>query len=164
MQFTVLYVVLRAKITHSPSYKQWKMANNPVSWRSLKIGAPKRTLHRWKPIHSLTLEYWMFMELSHTVGVFVCEATGGVSKYCLFLCLLNALFHIMQVSNASRRSLIWVCLNVANPKITCDNLSGEKMYNIHWICPVYIGRSWDMYPCAWLVCYKWFQLQRWLHA
>jgi hypothetical protein len=48
------------------------------------------------------------MELSHTVGVFVCVAADVVSKYFLFLCLLNALFQIMQVTNASWKSLILV--------------------------------------------------------
>jgi hypothetical protein len=70
------------------------------------------------------------MELSHTVGAFGCVATGVVSKYFLFLCLLNALFQIQQVSNASQKSLISEWLNVAIPKITCDNLSGEEMYSI----------------------------------
>jgi ppGpp synthetase/RelA/SpoT-type nucleotidyltranferase len=42
MQFRVLYVVLWAKINHSPNYKQGKKANNPVSKRSLKIGATKK--------------------------------------------------------------------------------------------------------------------------
>jgi hypothetical protein len=73
----------------------------------------------------------MFMELSHTVGVFVCVAASVVSKYFLFLCLLNALFQIMQVGNASWKSLIAVWLNVAIPKIRCDNLTGEEMYSIH---------------------------------
>jgi hypothetical protein len=71
------------------------------------------------------------MELSHTVGVFVCVAAGVLSNYFLFLCLLNALFQIMQVSNASWKSLIVVWLNVAIPEISCDNLSGEEMYSIH---------------------------------
>jgi hypothetical protein len=71
------------------------------------------------------------MVLGQTVGVFVCVAAGVVSKYFLCLCLLNALFQIMQVSNASRKSLISVWLNVAIPKINCDNLSGEEMYSIH---------------------------------
>jgi hypothetical protein len=88
------------------------------------------------------------MELSHTMGLFVCVATGVVSKYLLFLCLLNALYQIMQVSSASRNSLISVWINIAIPKFSCDNLSGEEMYSIHWICPVYVRRSWDMYPCA----------------
>jgi hypothetical protein len=73
---------------------------------------------------------------NHAVVVFVCVAAGVVSKYFLFLCLLNALFQIMQVSNASWKSLISVWLNVAIPKIRCDTLSGEEMYSIHWICPV----------------------------
>jgi hypothetical protein len=42
MQFRIQYVVLRAKINHSPNYKQWKMGNNTVSWWSLKIGATKK--------------------------------------------------------------------------------------------------------------------------
>jgi hypothetical protein len=50
------------------------------------------------------------MVLGQTVGVFVCVAAGVVSKYFLCLCLLNALFQIMQVSNAPRKSLISVCL------------------------------------------------------
>jgi hypothetical protein len=73
----------------------------------------------------------MFMELSHIVGVFMCVASGVVSIYFLFLGLLNALFHVMQASNASRNSLIPVWLNVGIPKISCDNLSGEEMYSIH---------------------------------
>jgi hypothetical protein len=158
MQFRDLYVVLWAKIKHSSNYKQWKMPNNPLSWCSLKTGATKRTWLRWKPIHSLTSEYWIFMELSHTVGIFVCEAAGVVSKYFLFLCLLNALSQIMQVSNTSWKSLISVWLNIAIPKISCDHLSGEEVYSIHWICPVYVWRSWDMDPCASLACCKWFQL------
>jgi hypothetical protein len=80
----------------------------------------------------------MFMELSHTVGVFVCVATGVVSKYFLFLSLLNALFQIMQVSSASQKSLISVGLKVAIQKVRCDNLSGEEMYSIHCICPLYV--------------------------
>jgi hypothetical protein len=159
MQFRVLYVVLWAKINHSPNYKQWKTANNPVSCDHEELEILKRTLLRWKPIHSLTPEYWIFMELSHTVGLFMSVVTGVVSKYFLSLCLLNALFQIMQVSNASRKSLISVWLNVAIPKISCDNLSGEQMYSIYWVCPVYFRRSLDMY----LSCYKWFQLQWWLH-
>jgi hypothetical protein len=71
------------------------------------------------------------MELSHTVGVFGCVAAGIISKYFLFLCLLNAVFRIMQVSNASQKSLISVWLKVAIAKISCDNLSGEEMYSIH---------------------------------
>jgi ppGpp synthetase/RelA/SpoT-type nucleotidyltranferase len=42
MQFRVLYVVLWAKIAHSPNYKQWKRAKNPVSWWSIKIVATKK--------------------------------------------------------------------------------------------------------------------------
>jgi hypothetical protein len=64
-------------------------------------------------------------------GVFVCVADGVVSKYFLFLCLLNAMFQIMQVTNASCKSLISVWYNVATPKIRCDNLSGVEMYSIH---------------------------------
>jgi hypothetical protein len=71
------------------------------------------------------------MGLRHTVGVFVCVSAGVVSKYFLFLCLLNALFQITQVSNASQKSLISVWLMVAIPNISCDNLSGEEMYSIH---------------------------------
>jgi hypothetical protein len=71
------------------------------------------------------------MEGSHTVGVFVCVAAGVVSKYFPFLCLLNALFLIMQVSNASWKSLISVGLNVAIPKISCATLSGEELYGIN---------------------------------
>jgi hypothetical protein len=41
-------------------------------------------------------------ELSHTVGVIVCVAAGVVSNYFLNLCLLNALFQIMQVSMLPR--------------------------------------------------------------
>jgi hypothetical protein len=78
------------------------------------------------------------MELSHTVGIFLWVAIGVVSKYFLFLCLLNALFQIMQVSNASGKSLISVWLKVVIAKISCDNLSGEEMYSIHWICPLYV--------------------------
>jgi hypothetical protein len=58
----------------------------------------------------------MFMELSHTVGVFVCVSSGVVSKYFLLVCLLNDRFQIMQVSNASRKSLISVWLNVVIPR------------------------------------------------
>jgi hypothetical protein len=47
----------------------------------------KRTLLRWKPILSLTPEYWVFMELSHTMGMFVWVAAGVVSKYFRSLCL-----------------------------------------------------------------------------
>jgi hypothetical protein len=65
------------------------------------------------------------------VGVFVCVAAGVVSKYFPFLCLLNALFLIMQVSNASWKSLISVGLNVAIPKMRCATLSGEELYGIH---------------------------------
>jgi hypothetical protein len=54
---------------------------------------------------------------------------------------VNSLFQIKQVSNASRNSLISVWLNVAIPKVRCDNLSGEEMYSIHWICPVHVRRS-----------------------
>jgi hypothetical protein len=80
----------------------------------------------------------MFMERNHTVVVFVCVASGVVSKYFLFLCLLNALFQIMQGSNVSWKSLISGWLNVAVPKIRCDNLSGEEMYSIQCICPVHV--------------------------
>jgi hypothetical protein len=73
----------------------------------------------------------MFMELSHTVGVRVCVAAGVISKYFLFLCLLNAVLQIMQVCNASRKTLISVWLNVAIPKTSCDKRSGEEMYSIH---------------------------------
>jgi hypothetical protein len=64
--------------------------------------------------------------------VFVCVATGVVSKYFLFLCLLNAVFQLTQVNNASRKSLISVWLNVAIPKISSmllfpDNLSGRNV-------------------------------------
>jgi hypothetical protein len=162
MQFRDLYVVLWAKINHSQNYKHWKMTNNPLSLWSRKIGATKRTFLRWKAILSLTPEYWMFMELSHTLGVFVCVATGVVSKYFLFLCLLNAVSN-----NASQQCFPKVTnfgmLNVAILKISCDKLSSEEMYSIHWMCPVNIRRSWDMYPCASLACYKWFQLPGWLH-
>jgi hypothetical protein len=65
------------------------------------------------------------------VGVFVCVATGVVSKYFVFLSLLNALFQIMKVSNPSRKSLILVWLSIAAPKMSCDNMSGEEKYNIH---------------------------------
>jgi hypothetical protein len=65
------------------------------------------------------------------VGVFVCVAADVVSKHFLFLCLLNALLEMMQVSNASRKSPISLWLNVAIKKISCDNLSGEEMYSIH---------------------------------
>jgi hypothetical protein len=78
------------------------------------------------------------MEVSHTVGVFLCVAIGVASKYFLFLCLLNAQFQIMQVSNASRMSLISVWLKVVIAKISCDNLSGEEICSIHWICPLYV--------------------------
>jgi hypothetical protein len=151
-------------MNHSPSYKQWKMAKIQFPGGHEQLEILKRPLLRWKPIHSLTGEYWIFMELSHTVRDFVCGATSVVSKYFLFLCLLNSLFQIMQVNNASWTSQISVWLNVAIPKIRCDNLSGEEMYSIHWICPVYVRRSWDMYPCASLACYKWFQWQCCLHA
>jgi hypothetical protein len=40
----------------------------------------------------------MFIELSQTMGVFVCVVSGVVSKYFLFLCLLNAV-----PSNASQQ-------------------------------------------------------------
>jgi hypothetical protein len=36
-----------------------------------KLELLKRTLLRWKSIHSLTPEYWIFMELSHNV-VYLC--------------------------------------------------------------------------------------------
>jgi hypothetical protein len=68
-------------------------------------------------------------------------AAGVVSKYFLFLCLLNALFQIMQVSNASQKSLISVWLNIAIPKNSCDNLSGELMYSIRSRFPVYVQIS-----------------------
>jgi hypothetical protein len=42
MEYSVLYLVLWAKINHSPNYKQWNMANNPVAGWSLKIGTPKK--------------------------------------------------------------------------------------------------------------------------
>jgi hypothetical protein len=71
------------------------------------------------------------MELSDTLGLFVCVAIGEVSKYFPFLCLLNALFQIRQVSNAAQKSLISVWLNVAIPKIRSDNLPGEEIYSIH---------------------------------
>jgi hypothetical protein len=73
----------------------------------------------------------MFMELSQAVGLLVCVATGVVSNNILFLGLLNALFEIMQVSNASRKSLISVWLNVGIPKNSCDNLLGEEMFSIY---------------------------------
>jgi hypothetical protein len=76
----------------------------------------KITLLRWKPIHSLTPDYWMFIELSHSVSVFVCVASGVVSKYFLLLYLLNGVFQIMQVCNASGKSLISVWLNFALPR------------------------------------------------
>jgi hypothetical protein len=64
-------------------------------------------------------------------GYIVCVAARVVSKYFLFLCLLNVLFQIMQVNNASRKSLNLVWLKVPIPLITCDILSGEEMYSIH---------------------------------
>jgi hypothetical protein len=148
MQFTVLYVVLWTKINHSPNYKQWKMANNPVSWRSLKIGATKKNFTYMKA-HTFTDTRILSIHGTKSYcRAFVCVAAGVVSKYFLFLCLLNALFQITQVSNASRKSLISVWLKVPIPKMSCDNLSGEEMYSIHWICPMYVRTSWDMYPCA----------------
>jgi hypothetical protein len=53
---------------------------------------------------------------------------------------------------ASQKSLILVWLKVAIPKISCDNLSAEEMYSIHWICPVCVRRSSDLYPCDSLAC------------
>jgi hypothetical protein len=85
-----------------------------------KLELLKRTLFRWNPIHSLTPEYWIFMELSHTVGELVCVATGVVSKYFLFLCPLNALYQIMQVSNASQKSPISVWLFQQSSVTTCQ--------------------------------------------
>jgi hypothetical protein len=46
------------------------------------------------------------MEFSHSVGVFVCGGACVVLKYFLYQCLLDALFQIMQVSDASWKSLI----------------------------------------------------------
>jgi hypothetical protein len=145
------------------SGERWQTIQLPGDHEKLEL--LKRTLLRWKPIHSLTPEYWIFMQVSHTVGIFVCVATGVVSKYFLFLCLLNAaVFQIMLVSNVSWKSLISVWHNVVIPNISCDNLSGEEMYSIHWISAVYVRRTWDMYLCASLPSYKWFQLQLWLHT
>jgi hypothetical protein len=45
---------------------------------------------------------------------------------------------------------------LCSSKVSCDNLSGEEMHRIHWIFPVYIRTSWDMYECARLACYKCF--------
>jgi hypothetical protein len=81
------------------------------------------------------------MELSHTVSVFVYVAAAVFFKFFLFLYLLNALFQIMQVSKASQKSLILVWLNVAIRKISCDNLFGEEMHSIHWVCPMNFRRS-----------------------
>jgi hypothetical protein len=111
MQVRDLHVVLWAKINHSPNHKQWKMAKNPVSWWSLKIGATKKNFIRWKPKHSVTPEHWIFVELSHAGSALVCvvaksycECIGVcvVSKYFLFLCLLNELFQRMEVSTLPR--------------------------------------------------------------
>jgi hypothetical protein len=77
-------------------------------------------------------ERWQTIQFpGDTVGVFVCVAAGVVPKYFLFLCLLNVLFQIMKVRNASQKSLISVWLNVAIPQISCDTLSGEEMCSIH---------------------------------
>jgi hypothetical protein len=164
MTFRVLYIVLWAKINHTPNYKQWKMANNPVSGWSLNTGATKENFTQMKA-HTFTDTRILNIHgtKSRCGCICVCGRWDGF-KYFLFLCLLNALFQIMQVSNASRQSLISVRLNVAIPKISCDNLSGEEMYSIHWICAVYVQTSWYMYPCASLACYKWFHLPWWLDA
>jgi hypothetical protein len=142
MQYYELKLII-LPITNS---ERWQKIQFPSDHKKFQL--LKRTLLRWKPIHLLTVEYWRGMEVSHTVDVFVCVSAGVVSKYFLFQCLLNVLFQIMQVSNVSQKTLIMVWINVAVPKMSCDNLSGEEMYSIHWICPVYVLRSWDMYPCA----------------
>jgi hypothetical protein len=80
----------------------------------------KRTLARLKPIHSLTPQYWMFMELIHTVGIFVFVSSSVLSKYFLFLCLLNPLFQVMQVCNACWKSLISVWLFQISDVTTCQ--------------------------------------------
>jgi hypothetical protein len=80
MKFRVLYVVLGPKINHSPDYTQWMMENNPGPGDHEKLEILKRTFLQWRPMHSLTPEYWIFMEVSDTLGVFGCVATGVVSK------------------------------------------------------------------------------------
>jgi hypothetical protein len=164
MEFRVLYVVLWAKISHSPNYNQWKMANNPVSWWSLKIGATNKNF-TWMKAHTLTntrilnihgtkLHCWCICVFGHWCGFQIFPVSVSVK----WSVPNNA------SNKASQKSLISVWLNVAIPRISSDNLSGEEMHSIHWICPVYVRRSWDMYPCASLACYKWFHLQWWLHA
>jgi hypothetical protein len=91
------------------------MTNNAVSRRSLKIGMNKkkftsRKAHTFSDTRILNVHG----NKSHC-GSVMCVTTGVVSKYFLFLCLLNALFQITQVSNASRKSLISAWLNIAIP-------------------------------------------------
>jgi hypothetical protein len=65
------------------------------------------TLLRWKPRNSLTPEYLIFMGHSHSLGVFV-SVCGHVDGCKIFPISMSAgtLFQIMQVSNASWKSLI----------------------------------------------------------
>jgi hypothetical protein len=76
----------------------------------------RRTLLRRKPRNSLAPEYLIFMELSHTVDVFVCGGACVVVKFFLNLCLLDTLFQIMQVSKASWKSLISHLAQCCNSK------------------------------------------------
>jgi hypothetical protein len=79
----------------------------------------------------------------------VCVADGVVSKYFLFLYLLNAMFQIMHVTNASLKSLISVWYNVAIPKIRCDNLSVRKCTAfIEYVQCMFKDLETCMYPCA----------------
>jgi hypothetical protein len=73
----------------------------------------------------------LIKELSHSVQVFVCVGACVVIKYFLYQCLLGTLFQIMEVSNASWKSLISGLAQLAIPRISCDKLSGEEIFSIH---------------------------------
>jgi hypothetical protein len=125
----------------------------------------KRTLFKWKPIRLFT-DTWILNihgTKSHCGCICVCGCWGGFKIFFVSMSVKCSI-----PNNASQqcfqKSLISVWLNIAISKIRCDNLFGEGLYSIHWICPMYVRRSSDMYPCAALAWYKWFQLQWWLHA
>jgi hypothetical protein len=63
------------------------------------------------------------------MGIFVCVAAGVVSKYLLFLCLLNVKFSFPN--NASQQCFPEVTNFGMASKIICDNLSGEEIHSIH---------------------------------
>jgi hypothetical protein len=64
------------------------------------------------------------MELSHPVGAFLCVSICVAGKYFLYLCLVDTLFQIMQVSNASKKLVI---LGLAK---CCYSISHDKFFSI----------------------------------